>query len=47
MVNDFQQEERADGYLVTYTYNGRQYETGAANHPGDKIRVRLAVTPVE
>ncbi len=47
VVNDFQQEERADGYLVTYTHDGRQYETRTANHPGDKIRVRLAVTPVE
>jgi hypothetical protein len=27
VVNDFQQEERADGYLVTYAHNGRQYET--------------------
>ena len=47
VVNDFQQEERADGYLVTYTYNGRQYETQTPNHPGDRIKVRLAVTPVE
>ncbi len=47
IVNDHQQEERADGYLVTYTYNGRHYKTRTENHPGDRIKVRLDVTPVE
>ncbi|MFP6682277.1 MAG: glycine zipper 2TM domain-containing protein, partial [Gammaproteobacteria bacterium] len=47
IVRDHQQEERADGYLVTYTYNGRRYKTRTENHPGDRIKVRLDVTPVE
>ncbi len=47
IVNDHQQEERADGYLVTYTYNGRRYNTRTENHPGDRIKVRLDVTAVE
>lgn len=45
VVNDYQQEELADGYLVTYTYNGRRYETRTPVHPGDRIRVRVDVTP--
>ena len=47
IVNDHQQEERADGYLVMYTYNGRRYKTRTENYPGDRIKVRLDVTPVE
>jgi uncharacterized protein YcfJ len=47
VVNDYQQEERADGYLVTYTYNGRQYETQTSHHPGDRIKVRVDVSPAE
>jgi uncharacterized protein YcfJ len=47
VVNDYQQEERADGYLVTYTYNGRQYQTRVPQHPGDRIRVRVNITPAE
>jgi len=47
VVNDYQQEERADGYWVTYTYNGRQYETQTSHHPGDRIKVRVDVSPVE
>jgi uncharacterized protein YcfJ len=47
IVNDHQQEERADGYLVTYTYNGRHYETRTPNHPGDRIKVRFDVSAVE
>lgn len=46
IVSEHQQEERADGYLVTYTYNDRQYETRTVNHPGDHIKVRVNVTPV-
>ena len=47
IVNDYQSEERDDGYLVTYTYNGRQYRTTTARHPGDRIRVRVDVSPAE
>ncbi len=47
VVNDYRQEERADGYLVTYTYNGRQYETRTPYHPGDRLKVRVDVRPAE
>lgn len=33
------------GYLVTYRYNGRDYTTVTDADPGDRIRVRVAVSP--
>ncbi|HEU4707745.1 MAG TPA: glycine zipper 2TM domain-containing protein [Methylophilaceae bacterium] len=33
------------GYLVTYRYNGRDYTTVTDSDPGDRIRVRVAVSP--
>ena len=45
VVNDYHQEERIDGYLVRYSYQGRQYTTRLNHHPGDRIRVRIDVTP--
>ena len=43
--NETREEERADGYRVTYVYAGREYTTRTATDPGDKLRVRVAVTP--
>lgn len=41
------EEERHDGYRVTYEYDGQEYTTHTRSHPGDSIRVRVAVTPAE
>jgi uncharacterized protein YcfJ len=38
-------EERIDGYEVTYEYAGREYVTRMPYDPGERIRVRVAVTP--
>ena len=38
-------EERIDGYEVTYVYGGRRYVTEMPYDPGDRIRVRVDVTP--
>jgi uncharacterized protein YcfJ len=38
-------EERVDGYDVTYEYAGRQYLTRLPYDPGDRIRIRIDVTP--
>lgn len=35
------------GYLVTYRYNGRDYDTVTNQHPGQSIRVRVAVMPAD
>jgi uncharacterized protein YcfJ len=44
---DEQWEERVDGYRVTYVYNGRRQVTTLPYKPGDRIRVRVDVTPAE
>ena len=38
-------EERIDGYEVTYEYAGRRYLTQLPYDPGDRIRIRVDVTP--
>lgn len=38
-------EERVDGYEVTYEYAGRRHVTRMPNDPGERIRVRVDVTP--
>jgi uncharacterized protein YcfJ len=38
-------EERIDGYEVTYEYAGREYLTRMPYDPGERIRVRVDVTP--
>ena len=40
-------QERTDGYRVTYVYNGRRQVTEMSRHPGDRIRVRVDVSPAE
>jgi uncharacterized protein YcfJ len=44
---DSSYRERVDGYRVTYEYQGREYTTRLPYDPGDRIRVRVAVTPAE
>lgn len=38
-------EERIDGYQVTYEYAGREYVTQMPYDPGERIQVRVDVTP--
>lgn len=40
-------EERIDGYRVTYIYNGRRQVTQLPYNPGERIRVRVDVSPAE
>jgi len=40
-------EERVDGYRVTYVYHGRRGVTQLPYKPGDRIRVRVDVSPAE
>lgn len=39
------EEERIDGYKVTYRYNGQRYTTEMPYDPGREIRVRVDVRP--
>jgi len=42
-----QVEQRRDGYRVTYEYQGRTYQTRLPYDPGERIRIRVAVSPAE
>jgi uncharacterized protein YcfJ len=39
--------ERTDGYRVTYLYHGRRQVTELPYHPGNRIRVRVDVSPAQ
>jgi uncharacterized protein YcfJ len=38
-------QQRANGYRVTYSYNGNEYATVTREHPGNTLPVRVSVTP--
>jgi uncharacterized protein YcfJ len=40
-------EERIDGYDVEYEYSGERYRTQLPYDPGDRIRIRVDVSPAE
>jgi uncharacterized protein YcfJ len=40
-------QERVDSYRVTYIYDGRKRVTELPYNPGERIRVRVDVTPAE
>ncbi|MEM1229968.1 MAG: glycine zipper 2TM domain-containing protein [Pseudomonadota bacterium] len=42
---EIREEERQVGYRVSYLYGGETYRTTTETHPGDSIRVRVAVSP--
>lgn len=42
---DVREEERLEGYDVTYLYAGREFRTRTATPPGDQLRVRVDVRP--
>ncbi len=43
---EVREEERQVGYRVSYLYGGETYTTHMNQHPGESIRVRVAVSPV-
>ena len=47
VVNERVTEERIDGYLVTYAYQGRNYTMQTATPPGDRVRLAVNVHPVD
>ncbi len=44
---DFEEHSVPAGYRVTYEYDGRLYHTRTRQHPGDSLRIRVAVTPID
>lgn len=45
VVDEFTTRRELVGYDVRYFYNGREYLTRTDQHPGDRIRVRVDVSP--
>jgi uncharacterized protein YcfJ len=46
-VSERHSEERLDGYRVTYRYQGQIFSTRMDHDPGDRIQVRISVSPVD
>ena len=46
-VSNVSTEQRFQGYDVTYEYDGQLFKARTRNHPGQSIRVRVSVLPVE
>ncbi len=46
VVNEHYTEQRVDGYLVTYVYQGRRYTMQTDSPPGDRVRLAVDVRPV-
>lgn len=46
VVHERHSEQRITGYLVTYRYGGETYTAELDHDPGDRLRVRVDVTPV-
>ncbi len=44
---DVRYEEKVVGYKVKYKYRGQVYKTRTKYHPGDRLKVRVSVTPYE
>ena len=44
---EYEEEDRLTGYEVTYRYAGETYTTFMDRDPGRRIRVRVAVTPID
>jgi len=40
------QEERIDGYDVTYEYAGQLYQTRLPQHPGEQVKLQVSVRPI-
>ncbi|PHS69477.1 MAG: hypothetical protein COB23_05850 [Methylophaga sp.] len=46
VVDRYHEEERADGYNVTYRYQGKSYTTYMDTYPGKRIPVEVSVRPI-
>jgi uncharacterized protein YcfJ len=45
-TTETREEEVLDGYVVTYVYQGQEFTRHMADHPGDRVRIRVDVEPV-
>lgn len=47
VVNDYAPQRRVEGYDVEYRYRGEVYVSRLDYDPGERLRVRVSVTPAE
>lgn len=45
VIEDVTEVQEIDGYNVTYRYKGQTFVKRTETHPGDRIRIRVEVTP--
>ena len=45
-TTETREEQIVDGYVVTYVYQGQEFTRHMADHPGDRVRIRVDVEPV-
>jgi len=45
--NDYREVERPDGYRVTYRYRDEVFVRHMDHDPGERVRVRISVQPVD
>lgn len=43
----FDTQQQLTGYQVVYDYRGQTYSTFMRNHPGNRLRVRVSVEPLQ
>lgn len=46
-VDQYHEERRIVGFQVRYEYDHKTYTTRTKNHPGNRLRLRVQVSPVE
>lgn len=46
-VYDEYEEERISGYNVTYHYGGKHYTTRMHHNPGNSLKLRVTLSPIE
>jgi len=44
-VKDYQTKRRVDGYRVSYRYHGNHYTTRMNHDPGERVKIRVSVSP--
>ncbi len=45
VTNNYREEQRIDGYQVTYRYQGKTYSTEMEHHPGKHLPIEVSVRP--
>ena len=47
VVEHYEEQEQIVGYRVKYRYNGQTFVTRTQEHPGQRLRIRVKVNPVD